>query len=198
MEKQKEQQIERLRKRFGDELSDNILSLFYDNYKYSMNSNVGSELISGILFKMNELIDEITNGKKEKLPELSELKKIASKWNEIVKNSKEERNDDYEREVLDENGAKVLMGRVSKKDAEKVVVMYIRLNRFYYAFMSSIGKKLFKDMENNINEGVESIWGEKVNGELESFNVYKKIMDSWNTKLKNRKKLLAIINKRSK
>ena len=198
----KEIQITQFRRRFGGKISDNILSLFYDSYGYSIDSNIGRELISDILHIMNLLIGEIANGKKEKLAELSEFKRIATKWNKIIKEEKKKSDEDYEKEILSEDDEKLLIRGLGEKGAKDTATTLINLDRFYYAYKSEVGQSLLDDIETNINEGVKSIWGENVNGQLTSYNAYKVIKSYWNIKIRNRDKILketkTIINKRSR
>lgn len=185
--KQKEIQIAQFRRRFGERISENILSLFYDSYSDAIESNIGKELISDVLHAMNILIKEIAGGNKEKIPELSKFKEIASKWNGIIKKSKQQLNDDYLEKLPTEKEETALIHYYRKKGTDAISRL-INLDRFYYAYKSELGETLQEDIEKNINEGITSIWKGSVNGELTNYNAYTVIKSNWNIRMANREK----------
>ena len=90
----KTKEITQFRKRFEDKIPDNILDLFYNRYRDSINHGIGRELIYDVLFSMSSLINEIAKGDKERIPELEEYKKIADKWKGIIKKHKRKKKDE--------------------------------------------------------------------------------------------------------
>lgn len=200
----KTKEIYQFKKRFGEKIPDNILSLFLEDegYRYSINNAVGRELISDILHIMTILIKEVGKGNKEKAVELEEYKKIGSKWNDIIKKAKKKSEDDYEKSVLNEDKETLLINRLGEKGVKDLSRTLISLDRFFHAYNNDIGKILNKDIEDNIDGGIKSIWESRANGELVAYNAYKTIRSYWNTKIASREKILAqvqtLINRRFK
>ncbi len=203
----KTKEIIQFKKRFGDKIPDNILSLFLENkdYRYSINNVIGKELIYSVLHIMAILIKEIGKGEensKDKATELEGYKKIASRWNDIIKKAKKKTEDDYEKSVLNENEEILLINKLGQKGVKDLSRTLISLDRFYHAYKNEIGKALNKDIEDNIDGGIKAIWENKTNGELVTYNAYKVIRSYWNTKITNREHILkeiqTLMNRRFK
>ncbi len=195
-------EITEFRKRFGDRIPDNVLGLLYERYRDSINHNVGSELIRDVLFAISTIINEIAEGKKERIAELEQYKKIGDKWNGIIKKHGKRIEDNYESNLLSFDQKIVLLRWLSKERLREASRTFINLNRFCHAYNSEVGKALRKDVESNVNGGVKAIWESKSNGELVSYNAYKIIDSNWNTKIKSHKEvkeaIQTIINRRRK
>ncbi len=193
-------EITQFKKRFGDKIPDNILDLLYERYSDSINHSIGRELINDVLFGISSLIDEIAKGDKKRIPELEEYKKIADKWNGIIKKQGRKIEDVYEKEVLSEDTKKQLEKLCGKRWVEESSKVLFSLDRFYHAYRSDIGKKIIEDIKENVNGGARIIWEGKSNGELLNYNAYRVLNSYWNDKIKNHKKVLdetkILINRR--
>ncbi len=205
----KEKEITQFRKRFGDKIPDNIFDLFYERYKDSINHGIGRELIHDVLFSISSLINEIAKGDKKRIPELEEYKKIADKWNEIIKKHGNRIEDNYESNLLNYEQKIVLLRWLTKKSLNDLSKTFINLNKFYHAYNSEIGEVLRKDIEINVNGGIKNIWESCDNPELREsngkwgiYNAYKIIKTHWIAKIEShkemKKEIQKLINRRKK
>jgi hypothetical protein len=195
-------EITQFRKRFGDKIPDSILGLLYERYSDSINHGIGRELINDVLFTISSLINEIAKGNEKRISELAEYKKIADKWNGIIKKHGIKIEDNYESNLLNYGQKVVLLRWLTQKSLSDASKTFINLNKFYHAYNSEIGEILRKDIEVNVNGGIKNIWENKVNGELVIYNAYRVIKTHWNTKIESHKKMKEgiqlIINRRKK
>ncbi len=207
--KLKEREITQFRKRFGEKIPDNILDLFYKRYSDSINHGIGRELINDVLFSISSFINEIAKGNKERIKELEEYKKIADKWNGIIKKHDKKIEDNYESNLLSQEQKIVLLRWLTQKRLSDLSKTFINLNKFYHAYNSEIGKVLRKDIESNVNGGIKNIWEScdspakrESNGELVAYNAYRVIRTHWNTKIEShkemKKEIQKLINRRKK
>lgn len=197
-------EITQFRKRFGDKIPDNVLTLFLEDedYRYAINHKIGRELISEILYTMNILINLIADGDKKCIAELGEYRKIASKWSNIIRNGEKKEESFYEKEVFSEDVKKRLEKCCGKRWVEESSKVLFSLDRFYHAYRSDIGKKIIEDIKENIDGGARIIWEGKSNGELLNYKAYKVLNSYWNDKIKSHKKIsdetIILINRRFK
>jgi hypothetical protein len=195
-------EITQFRKRFGDKIPDSILGLLYERYSDSINHGIGRELINDVLFTISSLINEIAKGNEKRISELGEYKKIADKWNGIIREHGVKIEDNYESNLLNYGQKVVLLRWLTQKSLSDASKTFINLNKFYHAYNSEIGEILRKDIEVNVNGGIKNIWENKVNGELVIYNAYRVIKTHWNTKIESHKKMKEgiqlIINRRKK
>lgn len=188
-------EIREFRARFGNDIPDNMLSIFFDEDLLPdvLNHQIGRELIYDVLRMISVTIKSIAyEYSKESHLKLHVIKDVVNDMVEIIRGLIGKTSTENEVDSLSSNEKEILLRILGNKFPERVKKLY-NLERFCYAYKTEMGKSLIEYLNSSIDGYIGMVYKntDPVNTVSESrHNICVAILDLWSKKLLARKKFV--------
>jgi len=191
-------QTREFRRRFENDIPDNILSLFFEdeNINQILNHQIGRELIYPILRIISITIrcvadsDDISE-KRKAICKLQSERLVCEDFVNIIKakiGKIESLGEEYKKNVLTEDERIILLKKLGREKHAIRAKILLGHDNFYYAYKTSVADELRKYLDGKINYYIKKVYEGEGGVGGDTYDVCNTIKRGWIDRLRNRER----------